>query len=180
MLIELFERSMWRSTQLAILRTLGRVRQQRGLEFLLRVASNRADLALAAEAELAALTDRDDTAAPGLLPFVILALARRRVFPAWARPRPRAPRRDHRPRPDRRAPRGRPARRASRPPDLDQRLGALLAGYAAYGEPVKATLRRAELMYRHPELFDETVDRSTIAVAYVKAIDLMLQDRVGF
>src|SRR5262245_51758417 len=52
-LMEAFDRSMWRAGKLAIIRSLGGINQQRGIEFLLRIASDREDLAMASEAVLA-------------------------------------------------------------------------------------------------------------------------------
>lgn len=63
--------------------------------------------------------------------------------------------------------------------ELDQILGDSIRGYAGYGEVVKSALRNAELTHRHPELFDDRVDKSTMVVEYVKSIDLLLQERLG-
>src|SRR5580698_460282 len=52
-LISAFYRSLWRSTRLDIIRSLGKCDQQRSVEFLLRQASQPQDFALAAEAVLA-------------------------------------------------------------------------------------------------------------------------------
>ncbi len=54
-----------------------------------------------------------------------------------------------------------------------------LAAFQSYSETVKSVLRNAELTFRHPDLFDERVDKSTIVVEYVKSIDLWLQERIG-
>lgn len=62
---------------------------------------------------------------------------------------------------------------------IDQGMSQTLPAFAGYSDQVKAALRNAELTFQHPELFDETVDKSTMVVEYVKAIELYLQERLG-
>ncbi len=66
-LIEYYEYSQWRSIKIDILRALGRMNQQRSIEFLLRVASDRDDLALAGEALVALGSTKDAMAGEFLL-----------------------------------------------------------------------------------------------------------------
>ncbi len=66
-LIDCYEYSQWRSIKIEILRALGRMNQQRTVEFLLRVASDRDDLALAGEALVALGSTGDPTAGEFLL-----------------------------------------------------------------------------------------------------------------
>ena len=91
-LISVFHLSMWRSTRLAIIRSLGRCDQQRGVEFLLRQASQPHDFALAAEAVLALGRSNNPAAGEFLLTVVeqplhplrreaVLALSNMRDFP---------------------------------------------------------------------------------------------------
>ncbi len=91
-LISAFYRSMWRTTRLEIIRSLGRFDQQRSVEFLLRQASHPQDLALAAEAVLALGRSNSPAAGEFLLTIVeqplhplrreaVLALSNMRHFP---------------------------------------------------------------------------------------------------
>jgi hypothetical protein len=61
-LIETFERSMWRSTKFSIIQALGRVRHERATEFLCHLALANEDFAMAAEAVLALGTSDDPVA----------------------------------------------------------------------------------------------------------------------
>ena len=61
-LIETFERSMWRSTKFAIIQALGNIRHERTTEFLCQMAMGIDDFAMAAEAVLA-LGQTDDPVA---------------------------------------------------------------------------------------------------------------------
>jgi hypothetical protein len=63
--------------------------------------------------------------------------------------------------------------------DTELSLTHVFEKYDSYSSSVKAVLRNAELTYLNPNLFDETVDKSTIVVEYVKSIDLILQDHFG-
>ena len=62
---------------------------------------------------------------------------------------------------------------------IDQVLRRELAGYGTYSETIKSVLRSGDLICQHPELFDATVDKSTVLIQYVKSIDLLLQERLG-
>ena len=62
---------------------------------------------------------------------------------------------------------------------LDADLATLVRGYSAFSETVKTVLRNAELTYKHSDLFDDRVDKSTMIVEYVKSIDILLQERFG-
>lgn len=63
--------------------------------------------------------------------------------------------------------------------ELDQKLAKRLPGFLSYSEEAKSALRNAELTFQHPAIFGERVDKSTIVVELVKAIDLNLQHRIG-
>lgn len=68
---------------------------------------------------------------------------------------------------------------ARRDSDVDPALTQSIDSYPTFAEEVKAALRNAELTYSHPELFHSGVDKSTMVVEYVKAIDLLCQHHVG-
>src|SRR5260221_9507035 len=70
-LIEALQRSVWRSTKTAIIRALGQMRQQRGTEFLLKIAADPDDLALALEAVLALGATEDPVAGEFLLNLLV-------------------------------------------------------------------------------------------------------------
>lgn len=75
---------------------------------------------------------------------------------------------------------GRTARSAATPSHaLDNDLAAFVRGYPGFSETVKTVLRNAELTYKHTDLFDDRVDKSTMIVEYVKSIDILLQERFG-
>jgi len=69
-LIETFERSMWRSMKFSIIQALGRVRHERATEFLCQLALANEDFAMAAEAVLA-LGTTDDPVAGEFLASVV-------------------------------------------------------------------------------------------------------------
>jgi hypothetical protein len=69
-LIETFERSMWRSTKFSIIQALGRVRHERATEFLCHLALANDDFAMAAEAILA-LGITDDPVAGEFLASIV-------------------------------------------------------------------------------------------------------------
>lgn len=69
-LIETFERSMWRSTKFAIIQALGRVRHERATEFLCRVSMDADDFAMAAEAVMA-MGSADDPVAGEFLGSIL-------------------------------------------------------------------------------------------------------------
>ncbi len=62
---------------------------------------------------------------------------------------------------------------------LDADLSTFVHGYPGFSETVKTVLRNAELTYKHTDLFDDRVDKSTMIVEYVKSIDILLQERFG-
>ncbi len=62
---------------------------------------------------------------------------------------------------------------------LDLELGQTIVHYHHFSENMKTVLRNAQLTMKHPELFDERVDKSTVIVEIVKAIDIFLQERIG-
>ncbi len=62
---------------------------------------------------------------------------------------------------------------------IDETLIRDLKGYGRYSEVIKSVLRSGEVTWRHPELFDARVDKSTVLVQYVKSIDLLLQEKIG-
>lgn len=62
---------------------------------------------------------------------------------------------------------------------LDADLSSFVLGYHSFSETVKTVLRNAELTYKHTDLFDDRVDKSTMIVEYVKSIDILLQERFG-
>ena len=92
-MMEIYDRCMWRSTQVAIIRSLGPMNFQRGNEFLIRLASDQNDLALAQEAILSmgnsgnpfvgefllsVLQERDHP----LCKEAVIALSRMQYFPS--------------------------------------------------------------------------------------------------
>ena len=62
---------------------------------------------------------------------------------------------------------------------IDASLGKELRGFEKYSATIKSVLRSGEVTWQHPELFDARVDKSTVLVQYVKAIDLLLQEKIG-
>ncbi len=62
---------------------------------------------------------------------------------------------------------------------LDAQLAQLIVGYPRFSETVKTVLRNAEVTFKHADLFDDRVDKSTMVVEYVKSIDILLQERIG-
>ena len=62
---------------------------------------------------------------------------------------------------------------------IDETMGQSLRGFSKYSETIKSVLRSGEVTWQHPELFDARVDKSTVLVQYVKAIDLLLQEKIG-
>ncbi|OVE82542.1 hypothetical protein BVY03_00735 [bacterium K02(2017)] len=63
--------------------------------------------------------------------------------------------------------------------NLDEDLALNIKTYNQFSETVKSVLRNGELTLKHPQLFDERVDKSTAVVEYVKSIDILLQERLG-
>ena len=63
--------------------------------------------------------------------------------------------------------------------ELDHGLVQRLEGFERLDEQVKAALRSAELPYLHPDVFHGDVDKSTSIIEYCKAVDLLLERRLG-
>ncbi len=72
-----------------------------------------------------------------------------------------------------------PSKKAAVAHSLDAALAECIDGYDQYNETVKTVLRNAELTFKHADLFDDRVDKSTVVVEFVKSIDLLLQEKVG-
>lgn len=62
---------------------------------------------------------------------------------------------------------------------IDASLASHLRGFEQYSATIKSVLRSGEVTWQNPELFDARVDKSTVLVQYVKAIDLVLQEKIG-
>ncbi|MEN9529060.1 MAG: hypothetical protein RI932_933 [Pseudomonadota bacterium] len=62
---------------------------------------------------------------------------------------------------------------------LDKRLEGKISDYGKLADPIKASLRSAELPLLEPELFEGSVDKSASVVQYCKAIDLALEKDFG-
>ena len=63
--------------------------------------------------------------------------------------------------------------------ELDKQLESRIIDYAKLADPIKASLRSAELPLNQPEIFEGTVDKSASVVQYCKAIDLALEKDFG-
>ncbi len=63
--------------------------------------------------------------------------------------------------------------------DLDDALERDIPGYDAYSANMKTVLRNAELTLNRKDVFDHRIDQSTAIIQYVKAIDLLLHERLG-
>jgi|GEM_PF-2110829 len=63
--------------------------------------------------------------------------------------------------------------------NIDASLQLRLPQVQQLSEVIKSVLRNAELTFLHPELFTDSVDKSTVIVEFVKSIDIYLQDRLG-
>jgi hypothetical protein len=62
---------------------------------------------------------------------------------------------------------------------IDASLRRDLPLFEVYSETLKTVLRNAELPFSHPEIFRDSVDKSTAIIEFVKSIDLLLQERIG-
>jgi HEAT repeat protein len=62
---------------------------------------------------------------------------------------------------------------------IDNELVRAIPTFGAFSRTVKSVLRNAELTWLHPELFDQSVDKSTVVVQYVKSLDILLQESLG-
>lgn len=63
--------------------------------------------------------------------------------------------------------------------EIDKQLESKIVDYLRLADPVKASLRSAELPLNQPELFEKTVDKSSSVVQYCKALDLTLEKEFG-
>ncbi|MBP9706592.1 MAG: hypothetical protein KBD78_03050 [Oligoflexales bacterium] len=62
---------------------------------------------------------------------------------------------------------------------LDAKIISELNCFDHLSEDIKSAIRNSAAVFSMPQLFDQKVDKSTIIVQYVKAIDLLLQDKIG-
>lgn len=62
---------------------------------------------------------------------------------------------------------------------LDELLASKINGYMKLPDPIKASLRSAEIPHKQPDLFEGSVDKSASVVQYCKAIDLTLEREFG-
>jgi hypothetical protein len=62
---------------------------------------------------------------------------------------------------------------------IDRRLRKDLPIFDRYSETLRTVLRNAELPFSHPEIFKDSIDKSTAIIEFVKSIDLLLQERIG-
>lgn len=62
---------------------------------------------------------------------------------------------------------------------IDDELEKVIASYKNFDETSKSALRSAEVVFRHPELFDAFVDKSSVVLGYAKAIDIVLEKQLG-
>jgi len=62
---------------------------------------------------------------------------------------------------------------------IDNEFEKLIPAYIHFDETSKSALRSAEVPFKHPELFDSFVDKSSIVLGYSKAIDIVLEKQLG-
>ncbi len=62
---------------------------------------------------------------------------------------------------------------------LDKFLSDKISGFLKLPDPIKASLRSAEIPHKQPDLFEGSVDKSASVVQYCKAIDLTLEKEFG-
>lgn len=62
---------------------------------------------------------------------------------------------------------------------IDENLSQCLPGYERFDEEVKSALRSAEVPFLRREMFDKNVDKSTTILEYCKAIDMLLEKKLG-
>lgn len=65
------------------------------------------------------------------------------------------------------------------PCPLDPAIAQAVPGFASFDPHAKAALRAAELPFAEPALFEGGIDKSMIILQYCKAIDLVLEKRLG-
>lgn len=62
---------------------------------------------------------------------------------------------------------------------IDHEIEKMIPSYKRFDEASKAALRSAEVTFKHPELFDAFVDKSSVVLGYSKAIDIVLEKQLG-
>lgn len=62
---------------------------------------------------------------------------------------------------------------------IDHEIEKMIPSYKHFDETSKAALRSAEVTFKHPELFDAFVDKSSVVLGYSKAIDIVLEKQLG-
>ena len=62
---------------------------------------------------------------------------------------------------------------------LDQELSKHLKIYKYYDESIQAALRSAEVPIRHPDIFNEHIDKSASVLGYCKATDMIIEQEFG-
>ncbi len=62
---------------------------------------------------------------------------------------------------------------------IDYEIEKMIPSYKHFDEASKAALRSAEVVFKHPELFDAFVDKSSVVMGYSKAIDIVLEKQLG-
>lgn len=62
---------------------------------------------------------------------------------------------------------------------IDHEIEKVIPSYKFFDEASKAALRSAEVTFKHPELFDAFVDKSSVVLGYSKAIDIVLEKQLG-
>lgn len=62
---------------------------------------------------------------------------------------------------------------------IDQVLSQKIESYFAIEDSVRSALRSAEIPYRYPNVFDETVDKASSILEYCKGLDLYLETEIG-
>ncbi len=62
---------------------------------------------------------------------------------------------------------------------MDRSLEKRVPEYESLEENAKSALRSAEMPFLHPEMYDESIDKSSSLVEYCKAIDIVLERHLG-
>lgn len=62
---------------------------------------------------------------------------------------------------------------------IDQEIESKIPSYRHFDETSKAALRSAEINFKLPQAFSESVDKSSIVLGYSKAIDIILEKQLG-
>lgn len=63
--------------------------------------------------------------------------------------------------------------------DIDIDLASFFPSYLSFPETTQSALRNTEIVFKYPDIFHNRVDKSTILVEYVKAIDILLHTHLG-